>query len=45
MVIDWITWSIWLIGLIIMIIWIIVPLREYRHLIKSKIARERKNHG
>jgi len=45
MAIDWITWSIWLVGFIIMIIWIIVPLREYRDLMRSKIAQERKHHG
>jgi len=36
MYIDWITWSIWLIGFAIMIIWILIPVQEFRKLVRKK---------
>jgi hypothetical protein len=33
---DWITWSIWLVGFIIMVIWILVPIKEFKKLLRQK---------
>ena len=33
---DWITWGIWLIGLIILIIWIVIPIREFKQMLKAR---------
>ncbi len=33
---DWITWSIWLIGFIILIVWTLIPIREFKKLLKQK---------
>lgn len=33
---DWITWGIWLIGFIILVCWIIVPIKEFRQLLKDR---------
>ena len=34
--IDFITWGLWLIGLIILIVWIIIPVREFKNLVKKR---------
>lgn len=39
MTIDWVTWSIWLVGFLIMVIWILVPIREFRRLLKRRKAQ------
>jgi hypothetical protein len=39
---DWVTWSIWLLGFAILVIWIIVPIREFRQLLKNKALEESK---
>jgi len=36
MYIDWFTWGIWLVGFIILIVWIIVPVREFRRLLRRR---------
>ncbi len=36
---DWVTWSIWSLGFIILIVWIIVPLREFRKLLREHKRR------
>lgn len=36
MKIDWITLSIWLVGFIIWIIWILVPLKEFIGILRSR---------
>jgi hypothetical protein len=41
MTIDWITWSIWLVGFAIMVLWILVPIGEFRRLLRKKKADER----
>jgi hypothetical protein len=33
---DWVTWSIWLLGFIVLVVWIIVPIREYKQLVKTR---------
>jgi len=33
---DWRTWGIWLIGFIILVTWIIVPIREFKKLLKKR---------
>ncbi len=33
---DWRTWGIWLIGFIILVTWIIVPVREFKNLLKKR---------
>lgn len=33
---DWVTWSIWLVGFIIMIVWILVPVKEFKNLLKKR---------
>ena len=37
---DPITWGIWLLGFIIWVIWIIVPVREFRAIVKERSVRE-----
>ncbi len=44
MFIDWVTWSIWLVGFAIMITWIMVPLAEFKKLLKKK-GEERRAAG
>jgi uncharacterized membrane protein YcjF (UPF0283 family) len=39
---DWITWSIWLVGFIILVIWILVPVREFRKIVRQKRLDEYK---
>lgn len=38
---DWVTWSIWLVGLIIMVIWILIPVREFKKLVKRKRSEDK----
>ncbi len=33
---DWRTWGIWLIGFIILIIWILLPIKEFKKVLKKK---------
>lgn len=33
---DWRTWGIWLIGFIILVIWILIPVQEFKKLVKKK---------
>ncbi len=35
---DWVTWSIWAVGFAILVIWIIVPLKEFKEIVKSQHA-------
>jgi len=39
---DWVTWSIWLLGFAILVIWTVIPIREYKQLIKTKSQTESK---
>ena len=34
--IDPVSWSVWLLGFIIWIVWIIVPIKEFRAIVKEK---------
>lgn len=43
MTFDWMTWSIWFIGLVILIIWIVVPIKEYKTLMKARREKETKS--
>lgn len=38
---DWITWSIWLLGFIIWITWIVVPIKEFRTILKERRAQQK----
>jgi hypothetical protein len=38
---DPITWSIWLLGFAILVLWIVVPLREFRGLLKKRRETEK----
>lgn len=33
---DWITWGIWAIGFTILVVWIIVPIKEFRKLLRNR---------
>lgn len=33
---DWMTWSVWALGFAIMIVWTIVPIREFRQMLKRR---------
>jgi hypothetical protein len=33
---DWRTWGIWAIGFAILVVWIVVPIKEFRKLLKSR---------
>ena len=33
---DWRTWGIWLIGFIILVIWILLPVKEFKKVLKKK---------
>ena len=33
---DWITWGIWSIGFAIFIIWIVIPIREFKVMLKHR---------
>lgn len=37
---DWMTWGIWAIGFGILVVWIIVPIREFRDMLKRLRDRE-----
>ncbi len=41
---DWITWSIWLVGLIILVIWIVIPLKEFKSLMRKHKQVPGKSH-
>lgn len=38
---DWITWSIWLLGFIIWVTWIVVPIREFRTILKERREQQK----
>lgn len=33
---DWLTWGIWSIGFAILVIWIVVPIREFKVMLKHR---------
>ena len=33
---DWITWGIWSVGFIILVVWILVPIKEFKRLLKKR---------
>ncbi len=37
---DWMTWGIWAIGFGILVVWVIVPIREFRDMLKRLRDRE-----
>ncbi|MCK9280568.1 MAG: hypothetical protein M0P71_08105 [Melioribacteraceae bacterium] len=40
---DIVTWSIWLIGFVILVIWILVPVQEFKKLLRKKQIQFRKD--
>lgn len=39
---DWMTWGIWAMGVVILGIWIVIPLREFKQMLKARHEREKK---
>jgi len=39
-VFDWMTWGIWGIGFGILVVWIIVPIREFKQMLKRLHERK-----
>lgn len=37
---DWMTWSIWALGCVIMVAWIIVPIREFKSMLRHRNAKK-----
>jgi hypothetical protein len=33
---DWMTWGIWAIGAVIFVVWVIVPIREFRGMLRRR---------
>ena len=33
---DWMTWGIFVIGFVILVIWIVVPVREFRQMLRHR---------
>lgn len=40
---DWRTWGIWAIGFSILVVWIIVPIREFKKLLKKRREKNKSN--
>jgi hypothetical protein len=38
---DWRTWGIWAIGFAILVIWILVPVKEFKKLLKSRKSNKK----
>ncbi len=37
---DWMTWGIWAVGFLILVVWIIVPIREFKDMLKRLRGRK-----